>query len=394
MSKKFDEVVETLTSAAEAPQAYIQAWKDTHQAPVIGIFPMNFPVEIIAATGALPVIIQDSHEAITEGNNILAEFYCGYTRSIADQAAKGRLEIFDAFMNADHCIQLVGAVDVVRQLLPEKPVFFEHLIAAMDDSWTKGQVQEKIDAFIAEAERVTGQRISDEDLQHSFKIHNENRQLLRQIFAERRAGDARFSPRVLQTLIKSSMVMDKQEHSRLLQQLLDGSAAKPRDQRIRLHLSGHFCHAPKAELFELLEDCGAIIVDDDLYTGARYISTDMDASLPPRQALAEWYFARNVNIPCPTRVQRSVDWDSYLLDTMAASGAEGVIVMMAKFCEAHMFYYPELRKTLNEKKIPHLLIETEHEGMPVETIRTRVEAMIERIRRQSPAQAIQQEPVQ
>ena len=108
-------------------------------------------------------------------------------------------------------------------------------------------------------------------------------------------------------------------------------------------------------------------------------------------ALADWYFARNETIPCPTRVQKSVDWDSYLLNALDNSGAEGVIVVMAKFCEAHMFYYPELRKTLNTHNIPHLLIETEHEGMPVEAIRTRVEAMIERIRRKSPTRQITQE---
>ena len=54
---------------------------------------------------------------------------------------------------------------------------------------------------------------------------------------------------------------------------------------------------------------------------------------------------------------------------------------MAKFCEPHMLYYPELRKALDRSEIPHLLIETEHEGVPLETIRTRVETFLERIRR-------------
>lgn len=391
MNENRADALQTMKNIAAHPELYIADWKSKQKMPVIGIFPMNFPVEIIAATGALPVIIQDSKEPISEGNSLLAEFYCGYTRSIADQAAKGMLDIFDAFMNADHCIQLLGSVDVVRELLPDKPVYFEHLIAAMDDSWTKTQVQEKIEAFIIEAERVTGQPISDEALLACIQSNNKNRQLLRNIFAARRNGDAQFSPAELQAMIVSSMIMDKNEHSALLESVLADAVAKPRDQRIRLHLSGHFCHAPRVELFELLEDCGAVIVDDDLYTGARYISTDTKESMPPRMALADWYFARNETIPCPTRVQKTVDWDSYLLNALDNSGAEGVIVVMAKFCEAHMFYYPELRKTLNTHNIPHLLIETEHEGMPVETIRTRVEAMIERIRRKSPTRQITQE---
>ena len=48
-----------------------------------------------------------------------------------------------------------------------------------------------------------------------------------------------------------------------------------------------------------------------------------------------------------------------------------------------MLYYPELRKALDAHGVPSLLIETEHEGLPVETLRTKMETFVERIRRQS-----------
>lgn len=92
---------------------------------------------------------------------------------------------------------------------------------------------------------------------------------------------------------------------------------------------------------------------------------------------------RNINAPCPTRVTSKVDWDTYLLNSLAESRSVGVVVLMAKFCEPHMLYYPELRKALEEHDVPSLLIETEHEGIPVETLRTKMETFIERIRRHS-----------
>lgn len=382
MTQKSTNAVSTLLEVAQHPERYSESWKREHGRKVIGVLPMNFPTELVAASGALPVVVQDRQEPITVGNNLLTEFYCGYTRSLADQAAKGQLDHFDAFLNADHCIQLLGAADVLRMERPEKPVFFEHLIAALDDEWTHRQVGEKVDSFIEEIERITGSAPSDEALREAIRTANENRQLLRSLFDARRNGDARFTPRQLQAFVKSSMVMDKAEHTALLRQALaETPDAVPRDARIRLHLSGHFCHAPRVELFDLFEECGAIIVDDDLYFGVRYVSTDVSEDKPPRRALGEWYFDRNRNIPCPTRVQASVDWDRYLDRSVAVSGAEGVIVLMAKFCEPHMFHYPELRKSLDRHGVPHLLIETEHEGIPVETLRTRIEAMLERIRR-------------
>src|SRR5690606_33113452 len=121
------------------------------------------------------------------------------------------------------------------------------------------------------------------------------------------------------------------------------------------------CHAPRTELLDLIEESGCVVVDDDLYSGFRYISTDVPESGEPLPALAEWYLDRNENAPCPTRVTAEVDWDTYLIDSLMRSGADGVVVLMAKFCEPHMLYYPELRKALDARRIPHLLLETEHE---------------------------------
>ena len=128
-----------------------------------------------------------------------------------------------------------------------------------------------------------------------------------------------------------------------------------------------------------------MVVDDDLFTGYRYISTDVPETGDPCDGLTRWYFDRNNNVPCSTRAQKTVDWETYLVKSIQQSGAGGVIILMVKFCEPHMLYYPELRKELDRCNIPHLLIETEHEGLPLESLRTRVEALLERINRDAPA---------
>ena len=86
------------------------------------------------------------------------------------------------------------------------------------------------------------------------------------------------------------------------------------------------------------------MVDDDLFHGRRYVSTDVAETGDPIDAIARWYAQRNVNIPCPTRVQQDADWDAYLVAAVRRSGAEAVIHLLPKFCEPHMLYYPELRK--------------------------------------------------
>jgi benzoyl-CoA reductase subunit C len=373
-----------LARAAADPVGYATEWKARTGLPVVGSFPMNFPSELVHATGALPVIIQESRTPITEGRSLLPEFYCGYTRSLADQAAVGELDIFDAFVLADHCVQLLGAVDVIRWAKPDIPTHFAQFISSMDDPWSKPQVRDKIGSLQLEVEEIVRVTVTAEKLAESLRLFNENRRLLRRFYQLRKEGKLAITASELQVLVKSSMVMDIAEHTGLITGILAGLDPEtvPSSNVVRLHLSGHFCAPPRPELLDLIEECGAIVVNDDLYHGYRYISTDVPEDGDPFDALATWYLDRNISAPCGTRVQRNVDWESYLVTSLEDSAADGVITLMAKFCEPLMLYYPELRKALDQHDIPVLLIETEHEGLALESVRTRVETFIERIRRQ------------
>jgi len=377
-----------LGQVARDPRGYIERWRSAHPGrPVVGVLPINFPREIAYAAGTLPVVVQDDQQPVTEGRSLLAEFYCGYTRNLADQAATGRLDGYDALFLADHCIQLIGAADVVRAVLPDTPVFFGMLISSMSDTWAPGKITEMMGEFRAEFGSFTGHPVTGEALAASIRAHNRDRQLIRGLFDERSSGNAAFTPGQLQDIVGASMIMDPVEHHALLAEAVSAVRDAPRDDRVRVHLSAHLCHAPRRELLDLIEDSGVIVVDDDLFHGRRYVSTDVDETGDPIEAIARWYAQLNVNIPCPTRVQQDVDWDAYLVGAVRSSGAEAVIHLLPKFCEPHMLYYPELRKGLDAAGIPQLLLETEHEGLPAESFRTRVEALVERVRRKRPVPA-------
>ncbi len=379
-----------LRSAARDHRGYLARWRAEHPGrKVLGVLPMNFPRELAHAAGVLPVIVPDDLQPVTEGRALLPEFYCGYTRNLADQAATGRLTEYDAIFMADHCIQLVGAADVVRALDDEHEVYFGMFPPSLSDAWAGTKTAQALLKHKQELEKLSGAPITDEGIAAGIRAYNADRALLRRLLDERAAGSTAYSPVELIDLIVSAHVMDPIEHRQLLEQVVAERADEtwPRDERVRVHLSGHLCHAPRRELLEAIEDSGALVVDDDLWTGRRYVQTNVDETLPPMDAIAGWYAGRNVDLPCPTRVQQDVDWNTWLLAAIAESGAEAVIHLMPKFCEPHMLYYPELRKAMDAAGVPQLLIETEHEGIPLESFRTRVEALVERALRRRPAYA-------
>ncbi len=384
------QILARFQEVAAQPLAYAREWKDRTGGAVIGSFPMNFPGELAHAAGALPLIIQESDDPITVGHGLLFPFYCGYTRSTVDQAAKGDFAVLDAIMFGDHCVQLLGAADAVRVAIPETRVIFFQLISSMCDPWTLGRARETFLALKSELEEFLERPIEDDALRASIAAFNRNRQLIRQLYEMRTAGTAGLTATQMQHIVKSSMVMDKAEHTALLAELVALIAASPppAQRGVRLHLSGHFCQAPKPGILDMIEECGAIVVGDDLYHGFRYISTDVKPDGDPLEGLAEWYLARNTGVPCPTRVQNDVDWDAFLIDAMRKEKADGMIVLMAKFCEPHMYYYPEVKEAFEKHDMPHLLIETEHESMALESLKTRVETFLEIVKRRQDAKPL------
>jgi bcr-type benzoyl-CoA reductase subunit C len=376
--------LEAFRQAAERPLESAKRWKDQHGMKVVGSFPMHFPGELAHAAGTLPVILQEADAPVTVGHGLIFPFYCGFTRSVVDQACKGEFDFLDAIMFGDHCVQVLGAADIVRSKLPKTRVHFYQLISAMSDPWSRARARATFADLKLGLEELIGRPIDDASIRSSIRLFNRNRALLRELYDLRRSGRAFITAHQMQMAVQSSMVMDKATHTALLERLLAELRTEVcgPQRGTRVYLSGHFCQAPKPAVLALVEECGGIVVDDDLYHGQRYISTDVDEEADPLDALAEWYLARNLKVPCPTRVDQNADWEGYLVEAMNRSKAEGMIVLMAKFCEPHMYYYPEIKEAFEARGIPHLLIETEHEMSTLEALRTRIETFLEIVRRQ------------
>jgi len=375
--------LDKMAEIAASPRDYAVAFKARTGRKVIASYPMHLPAEIVHAAGALPVVLQESTEEISVGHGLIYPFYCGFSRSTIDQAARGELDFADGVVFGDTCVQILGSADVVRVTHPEKPVYFFQLLACMRDSWTAENVEETIGKLRRGVERMLDTTITDQALWDSIELFNENRRMIRRIYEIRRRNPEVIDATRLQDVVKSSMVMDKAEHNALLSGVLEQLAEKSGGPgfRTRVFVSGHMCHAPKPEILDMIEEVGAVIVDDDLYTGLRYVSTDIpENDADPIRAIAASYVTRNANIPDPTKIDPDVDWDGYLLNAVEASRAEGLIILMPKYCEPHMYYYPEIKEAFEREDIPHLLIETDHEQLPIESMRTRLETFVEMLR--------------
>jgi bcr-type benzoyl-CoA reductase subunit C len=345
--------------------------------PVVAVSPMHFPEELIHASGALPVVLQESNEPVTEGFGHIYPFYCGFSRSNVDWAVKGRLGLFDAVVISDVCLQLRHMGHIMRRNMPKTPfLYIQWPLEASIGRWLSFSVQQ-LSRMRSRLEQIVGRPITDDALHQSIALYNRHRSLLQRVYELRQQKLGVLRAKDMVNLVLAGMVMPKEEHIGLLEELIpELEKREPSgDGRVKLFASGHLCQAVKTDILDMMEDLGGVVVGDDLYTGYRYFATAVPTGVPPMEAMARHYL--EMALPCPTRYDPNQEWGHYVAQAVPKAGAKGLVTMVVKFCEPHMIYYPFLRDVLNGAGVPHLMIETEHEVVSLEGTRTRLQAFIE-----------------
>jgi benzoyl-CoA reductase subunit C len=117
-----NEVMNRFKDALESPYDKLRLWKEDRNTKIVGCSPMHFPEEIVHAAGMLPIVLQETEEAVTEGFSHVHSFFCGITRNLIDIGVKGQLNFFDTLIYSDICIQNRNAACTLKHILPANRV--------------------------------------------------------------------------------------------------------------------------------------------------------------------------------------------------------------------------------------------------------------------------------
>jgi benzoyl-CoA reductase subunit C len=374
---KITDIMGRFREIVDKPYEKLRQWKEANQKKVVGCSSMQLPEEMIHAAGMLPAVLQETDEIVSTGFSHVYPFYCGITRNIIDIAVKGQLGFFDGLVYSDICIHNRHAACTLKQIMSAGYVKYVQLPTSLTRDGVMEDTVKELEKIKAGLEQLSEHKIDDTSLKQSIVVYNKNRSLLRQLHEMRKGNPMLLPYRDMQAIVQSSMLMPKEEHTELLEKLLaEMEGMKPASVKgSRLFLSGHFCQSPKADILDLIEWAGGIIVDNDLYTGYRYYAVDVAVNGNPIDALAKRYLEKS--LPVPTRSYPPVRWENYIVERVKDSEAQGVIVLVVKFCEPHLFSYPFIQDALAKAGIPHIMLETEHEVVSLEGARTRLQAFVE-----------------
>lgn len=195
-----------------------------------------------------------------------------------------------------------------------------------------------------------------------------------EIYARRPKWHAHIPGGDFARMIRAGYLMDRQRYMELLTDLINALPEKTEESEnlIPIFLAGNMTHSDS--YFSLIEEAGAIVVQDDLCSGARFLRLMVSEDIDPLEGLTNRYFT---SFLCPTKHQGVYAHIETLLKEVEKSGARGVIFLLYKYCETHYFDYPDLKAALESKGIPTLLLEVEDPSSSIGQLKVRIQAFIE-----------------
>ena len=116
-------------------------------------------------------------------------------------------------------------------------------------------------------------------------------------------------------------------------------------------LTGAFCEQPPLGLIRALENSGCNIVDDDWMLGARYMLEDIPITGDPICELSDAYMSKTV--ATASKYEEDGNKGAYLIEQVAASGADGVIFAAPSFCDPALLERPMQQEALKKENIPY-----------------------------------------
>jgi benzoyl-CoA reductase/2-hydroxyglutaryl-CoA dehydratase subunit BcrC/BadD/HgdB len=361
---------------AKDPYPSIRKWaKDTGK-KVVGSTIADVPEEVIYAFGFLPVAILGTNKPLKKAPSLLPDNACSLARSNLELALSYEGDLFDGFVLPQVCDTTQHLSDIWRINFPDKYVESYLAPRQVDRPSARYWVKEEIERLITSLGQWSGKTVSDEDLNKSIAIHNENKALLKELYEIKKKFPGTITNKQFFAMLKLSEQVDKAEFNKSLRAIKDSLKLKKGRGYTDIILVGITCDPP--EIYETFDELKLNIVGDTLVTGTRYLQGDVTLSAGGTiDALTERHFKRGFYSPIHDDVYKNFEEIKKLYKE---TNAKAIIYVHIEFCESQEFDLPDLKKMIKKEGIPVHVLDTEYQTTSLSHMRTRLQAFFESLK--------------
>jgi benzoyl-CoA reductase subunit C len=374
--KPLDEVLYVCRETIDSPDFLpVKRWREAG-GKVLGHFQVYFPEEIAHAAGMLPVKMRGAPMEPTHSDSHFGSYLCSILKTSLELSLGGNVEL-DMFVSHPIC-------DAARNLAAiwgrnhDYPCQILYLPQNANSAHSATYLRGEYDRVKRAIEEVTGTTVTERDLRNSIDVFNQNRRLMRELYAIKRDTPWLISAEDAYCLMAVGGMIPREEHNDLLSTVLPkikaGKAKK--EDRIRVVFEGGFCEQPPLDLIRVLgRTC--YIVDDDLLIGLRWILKDVPSEGDPLFNLAEAYIEKSSY--SPVQHDNRKPKEKMLLERVKGAGADAVIISAAKMCEPGLEEQVTYSHALDESDIPYFVTEFEETATAFDSLELQVETFLENL---------------
>ena len=351
---------------------------------IVGYFCAYTPVEMLTAAGLVPHrIMGNPREPVVRADIYLESIVCSFVRSCFDVALRGGYDFLDGFVACHACDNIGKIYNIWRHNFKPSFSYFVNVPNTTSPASLKF-FRAELGTFRERLETFAGNKLTEHRLVEAIKLHNENRVLMREIYALRKPDPPLLSAVEMNKVLVASQSIPVEESNEFLLGVIRDVRKRhngPTRKLVRLMLVGS--EIDDSPLFGLVEDSGANIVVDDACVGTRIYWHDVKTEGDPLDNLATRYLEQ---VKCPRTVRRqtrSREEDlgnrfGHILSMAREFGVNGVILYVLRYCDNFGFDVPDLKSYLEKAGLRVLHIEDDY-LISSARLKTRVEAFIEMI---------------
>jgi benzoyl-CoA reductase subunit C len=333
----------------------VRAWKERTGGLAVGFLPIYVPRELLHAQGVLPVGLMGGREdlEIIKGDAYYQSYICHIPRSTVELGLNGSYACLDGILFPAIC-------DVIRNLSGMWQTLFPGVLVRYLDlpqEFTPGLgglfYRHELEQLSRDLQARGATPLDPEALRRSLALYNEDRRLVRELYALRRVEPWKVPTHELYVVLRASLVLSVEESSAMLREYLELAGAdatrRPLDQA-RVLLTGSFCEQPPLGLIKTLERAGCYIVDDDFVQVHRFLRSDIPTDGDPLGNLVTAFLTDAV--ASPTRYIGEAVKGQELVRRVEESGAEGVLFCAPSFCDPALLDQPMTVTAVERAGVP------------------------------------------
>lgn len=324
---------------------------------VVGYMPIYVPRELIHAAGMLPLGILGGGDQleVIHGDAYYQSYICRIPRSTIELGVSGRLDFLDGMLFPSICDVIRNLSGMWKMMFPNVYVRYFDVPQNYKDGIGGNYYIHELSELLQDLATLRGKPVNDDELRQSIAAYNENRRLVRQLYAFRAERPWQAPAAEVYLVLRAGLVLPVEEHSALLRNYLDAVKTEERPQRdnCRIVLTGVFCEQPPLNLIKSLELAGCYIVDDDLLLVTRWLTADVPVEGNPLENLALAFLHHSESTAAKYESDLA-EKGQHLVRAVRRTEAEGVIFACPSFCDPALLDRPMSQRVLKDAGIPYI----------------------------------------